>query len=149
MPRPGVIATRAAISDHGVLANMQLSEGLPRILGDRVQLQQVILNLIMNAIEAMSEISEGSRKLLISTRQAASDGMLVKISDSGPGLPSVNSERIFEAFYTTKSSGLGMGLSICRSIVEGHGGRLWVTPNQPRGAVFHMLLPSGKDRLGS
>ncbi len=133
--------TRAAISEHGVLAKMQLSERLPHILGDRVQLQQVILNLIMNAIEAMSEVSEGSRELLISTSEVESGSVLVAVSDSGPGLPAASHARIFEAFYTTKSSGLGMGLSICRSIVEAHGGRLWATPNQPQGAVFCMTLP--------
>ena len=139
--------TRAAMSEHRVLVKMQLSEGLPHILGDRVQLQQVILNLIMNAIEAMSEVREGPRELLISTREVESDGVLVAVSDSGPGLPQASPERIFEAFYTTKSSGLGMGLSICHSIVEAHGGRLWATPNQPRGAVFCMMLPLGEKSL--
>ena len=123
---------------------MQLADGLPRISGDRVQLQQVILNLIMNAIEAMSGVEEGSRELLISTVEAESEGVLVAVSDSGPGLPQASLARIFEPFYTTKSSGLGMGLSICRSIVEAHGGRLWATPNEPRGAVFSMMLPIGR-----
>jgi C4-dicarboxylate-specific signal transduction histidine kinase len=136
--------TRVATSQHGVSVEMRLSEGLPRILGDRVQLQQVVLNLIMNAIEAMSEVSDGSRELSIDTSRAEPNAVLVRISDCGPGLPLVNSERIFEAFYSTKSNGLGMGLSICRSIVDAHGGRLWTTPNQPRGAVFCMLLPIGK-----
>jgi signal transduction histidine kinase len=139
--REVMILARAAMSEHGVLAKMRLPEGLPSILGDRVQLQQVILNLIMNAIEAMSEVKEGSRDLVISTSEAESDGVLVAVSDSGPGLPPANLARIFEAFYTTKASGLGMGLSICRSIVEAHGGRLWATPNEPRGAVFFMMLP--------
>jgi PAS domain S-box-containing protein len=134
--------TRAMMSDNGVVPKIQLSEGLPYILGDRVQLQQVILNLIMNAIEAMSEVGEGARELLISTSQDELGGVLVAVSDSGPGLPHANRERIFDAFYTTKASGLGMGLSICRSIVEAHGGRLWATPNQPRGAVFCMRLPT-------
>jgi signal transduction histidine kinase len=100
-----------------------------------------MLNLIMNAIEAMSEVREGARELLISTSAAESDGMLVAVSDTGPGLPQANAERIFEAFYTTKARGLGMGLSICRSIVEAHGGRLLAAPNEPRGAVFCMMLP--------
>ena len=138
-----IALARVPMSENGVLAKMQLAEGLPRILGDRVQLQQVILNLIMNAIEAMSEVREGSRELLISTSAAESDGVLVAVSDAGPGLPQANAERIFEAFYTTKASGLGMGLSICRSIVEAHGGRLWAKPNEPRGAVFCMMLPVG------
>ena len=135
---------RAAISQHSVLAKMQLSEGLPPILGDRIQLQQVILNLIMNAIEAMSEMSEGSRELLVSASETESGSVLVAVSDTGPGLSQANSERIFDAFYTTKTSGLGMGLSICRSIVEAHGGRLWAAPNKPHGAVFCMTLPIGR-----
>jgi PAS domain S-box-containing protein len=139
--------TRVAMSEHCVSATMRLSEGLPHILGDRIQLQQVMLNLIMNAIEAMSEVSDGSRELLISTSEAASGDVLVKISDSGPGLPSANSERLFEAFYTTKASGLGMGLSICRSIIDAHGGRLWATRNEPQGAVFCILLPIGERSL--
>ena len=133
--------TRLATSEHSVLLKMRLSEGLPHILGDRVQLQQVILNLIMNAIEAMSEVSGGARELLISTSEAESGGVLVAIRDLGPGLPHANPEQIFDAFYTTKSSGLGMGLSICRSIIEAHGGRLWATPNEPHGAVFCIMLP--------
>jgi PAS domain S-box-containing protein len=135
---------RVAMSEHSVLLTMQLSAGLPNILGDRVQLQQVILNLIMNAIEAMSEVGEESRELLISTSKADSGGVLVAVSDSGPGLPPASLARIFEAFYTTKASGLGMGLSICRSIVEAHRGRLWATPNEPQGAVFCMMLPIGE-----
>jgi PAS domain S-box-containing protein len=134
---------RAAISDNRVSAKTQLSGGLPLVSGDRVQLQQVIMNLIMNAVEAMREITEGSRELLISTSAAEPDGVLVKVKDSGPGLPSANPELIFDAFYTTKADGLGMGLSICRSIVEAHGGQLWATPNEPRGAVFCMTLPVG------
>jgi C4-dicarboxylate-specific signal transduction histidine kinase len=141
--------TRVTMSDNRVLAKMQLATGLPRILGDRVQLQQVILNLIMNAIEAMSQVRERSRELLISTSEADSGGVLVTVRDSGSGLPQADPERIFDAFYTTKSSGLGMGLSICRSIAEAHGGRLWATPNEPHGAVFFMRLPIGESSLES
>jgi C4-dicarboxylate-specific signal transduction histidine kinase len=132
------------LSKNDVLVQTRLTDGLPRVWGDQVQLQQVILNLIMNATEAMSEATEGSRELLISTSKAETDGVLVIVSDSGPGLPQANPERVFEAFYTTKPSGLGMGLSICRSIVEIHGGRLWAAPNEPRGAVFCMMLPIGE-----
>ena len=139
---------RAAISEHGVSVNMQLSEELPHILGDRTQLQQVILNLIMNAIEALSEVSEGSRELVISTSETDPDGVLVAVGDSGPGLPPAGLARVFEPFFTTKANGLGMGLSICRSIVEAHGGRLWATPNQPNGAVFRVMLPVGEQPLG-
>jgi PAS domain S-box-containing protein len=136
---------RSAMSEHGVFAKMQLSEGLPRILGDKVQLQQVILNLIMNAVEAMSEVAEGSLELVISTSEIESGSVLVAVKDSGPGLSQADPERLFEAFYTTKTSGLGMGLSICRSIIENHGGRLWAAPAAPHGAVFQFTLPVERD----
>jgi len=139
--------TRVAMSEHSVSVKMQLSEGLPHVLGDRVQLQQVILNLMMNAIEAMSEVEEGPRELLISTSEAELGSLLVEVSDTGPGLPPANLARIFEAFYTTKPSGLGMGLSICRSIIQNHGGQLWATPNQPQGAVFYVMLPTREKSL--
>jgi C4-dicarboxylate-specific signal transduction histidine kinase len=132
---------RVRMSDNGVVAETQLSRGLPPILGDRVQLQQVLLNLIMNAIEAMGEVAQRPRELLIRTCRAESGNVLVAVSDSGPGLGQAGPERIFEAFYTTKTGGLGMGLSICRSIVEAHGGRLWAAANEPHGAVFCMTLP--------
>ena len=103
---------------------------------------------MMNAVEAMSEVTEGSRELLIDTDTADAGGVMVAMSDSGPGLPHANSERVFEAFYTTKASGLGMGLSICRSIVEAHGGRLWAVSNEPHGAVFRMVLPINKPLKG-
>ena len=131
--------TRGEISNKGVSVQTRLTDGLPSVFGDRVQLQQVILNLIMNAIEAMGEVTEGSRQLSISTEEA--DGVLVAVSDSGHGLPQADPERIFEAFHTTKAAGLGMGLSICRSIVEAHGGRLWAKPNRPRGAILCVTLP--------
>jgi signal transduction histidine kinase len=136
--------TRVAMSEKAVLAKMQLAEGLPRIFGDRVQLQQVMLNLIMNAVEAMSEVSERSRELLISTSKAGSDRVLVAVSDSGPGLPQAFPDRIFDAFYTTKRTGLGLGLSICRSIIDAHGGRLWAKPNDPHGTVFCFTMPIGE-----
>ncbi len=135
--------TRSVISEHRVVASMRLSEGLPQIFGDKIQLQQVVLNLIMNAIEAMSEVGAGARAMLISTREVDQVSVMVEVSDSGPGLTAASLARLFEPFYTTKSSGLGMGLSICRTIVDAHGGRLWATPNEPRGAVFRMSLPIG------
>ena len=110
-------------------------------------LQQVILNLIMNAIEAMSEISEGSRELLINTSIDAPGSVIVAVRDSGPGLSPATLARIFEAFYTTKASGLGIGLSICRSIVEAHGGRLQSEPNPGGGAIFRFTL-AGIGRKG-
>jgi C4-dicarboxylate-specific signal transduction histidine kinase len=136
-----IALTRWEVVQNGVSVRTQLAEGLPFIQADRVQLQQVILNLIINAVEAMSGASEGARELLISTGGDASNGVLFSLRDSGPGLDPANLERLFDAFYTTKSSGLGMGLSICRSIIEAHGGRIWAGANEPRGAVFHFTLP--------
>jgi signal transduction histidine kinase len=142
----GVIGlTSVAMSENGVVVKMQLADELPHILGDRVQLQQVILNLIMNAIEAMSEVSERSRELFISTSEAESGGVLVTVADSGPGLAPAGFERLFDTFYTTKPGGLGMGLPICRTIIEAHGGRLWATANVPRGAVFQFTVPIGPE----
>src|SRR6201999_1167569 len=108
---------------------------LPHIQGDRVQLQQALLNLIINAIEAMRDVGEDERELLISSRNEP-DGVSVEVRDSGPGFAPAAIERVFEAFSTTKPGGLGLGLSICRSIIETHDGRLWASPNVPRGAIF-------------
>ena len=126
----------------GAAVQTQLQEGLPLIRGDRVQLQQVILNLIINAIEALSEVTDAPRVLLISTRTEESGHVRVAVRDSGPGLEPAKLERLFEPFYTTKPGGLGMGLSICRSIIEAHGGRLWAETNDPRGAIFQFTLPA-------
>jgi signal transduction histidine kinase len=126
----------------GVALQTQLVDDLPLVRGDRVQLQQVMLNLILNAVEAMSAAGQGERELLISSSNAGPDGVLVAVQDSGPGLAPANVEHLFEAFYTTKARGLGMGLSICRSIIEAHGGRLSATSNVPRGAVFQFTLPA-------
>jgi signal transduction histidine kinase len=120
---------------------MELAAGLPLIQGDRVQLQQVILNLVVNALEAISGATEGTRELLISTGKVESGHVLVGVRDSGPGLASAALDRLFEAFYTTKPGGLGLGLSICHSIIEAHGGRLWASANVPRGATFQFTLP--------
>jgi C4-dicarboxylate-specific signal transduction histidine kinase len=143
--RDVIVLTSGEVVKHGVSAQTQFAEGLPLVQGDRTQLQQVILNLIINAIEAMSCVGEGSRRLLISTARHGQDGVLVAVRDSGPGLTPADHERLFEAFYTTKPSGLGMGLSICRSIIEAHGGRLWTTANVPRGAVFQFTVPTRSD----
>jgi C4-dicarboxylate-specific signal transduction histidine kinase len=127
---------------NGISMQADLADGLPLIEGDRVQLQQVILNLIVNAVEAMSGASDGTRELLVSSRKADPGGVLVGVRDSGPGLAPETLDHIFEAFYTTKPGGLGMGLSICRSIIEAHGGRLWASANLPRGASFQFALPA-------
>jgi C4-dicarboxylate-specific signal transduction histidine kinase len=134
--------TRGEAVNNGVLVQTELADGLPLIQGDRVHLQQVILNLIINAIEAMSGVSEGPRELMIGTSKAE-PGVLVSVRDSGPGLPPANLEHVFNAFYTTKPSGLGLGLSICRSIIEAHGGRLWASANMPRGAIFQFTVVEG------
>jgi len=133
--------TRGEMAKKGISVQMQPTEGLPLVQGDRVQLQQVILNLLVNAMEAMSGLSEGPRELLISTRTSGSEEVLVAVQDSGPGLAPKSVDRLFESFYTTKPDGLGMGLSICRSIIEAHQGRLWASANSPRGAVFQFTLP--------
>jgi PAS domain S-box-containing protein len=132
--------TRSELLRNGVSLQTELAKGLPLIRGDRIQLQQVILNLIMNAVEAMSDAS--SRDLLISTGEDISNGVLVAVQDSGPGLSRESLERLFEPFYTTKPGGMGMGLSICRSIIKAHGGRVWAAANVTQGATFHFSLPA-------
>jgi PAS domain S-box-containing protein len=136
-----IALTRTEAANNSVAVRTQLAEGLPPIQGDRIQLQQVLLNLILNAIEAMREVGEAERELLVSTRHEP-DGVSVEVRDSGPGFAPAVLERVFEAFYTTKSGGLGLGLSICRSIIEAHQGRLWARPNVPRGAVFGFIAPA-------
>jgi PAS domain S-box-containing protein len=137
--------TRGEAAKTGVSVQTDLADGLPLIYGDRVQLQQVILNLIINAIEAMSGVAETPRALLISTGRAEPGGVLVAVRDSGPGLDPASLEHLFDAFYTTKSGGMGMGLAICRSIIEAHEGQLCASANEPRGAVFQFTLPLQRD----
>jgi signal transduction histidine kinase len=127
----------------GVAVRTRLAADLPLVHGDRVQLQQVVLNLLVNALEALRGVSAGARELLVSTEPAASGGVLVAVLDTGPGLDPTSLERLFEAFYTTKPGGLGLGLAICRSIVEAHDGQLWAEANEPQGAVFRLTLPPG------
>jgi PAS domain S-box-containing protein len=136
-----IALTRTEAANNSVSVRTQLAEGLPRIQGDRVQLQQVLLNLIINAIEAMRDVGEEDRELFISTRSEL-DGVSVEVRDSGPGFAPAALERVFEAFYTTKPGGLGLGLSICRSIIEAHNGRLWARPNVPRGAILGFIAPA-------
>jgi predicted ATPase/signal transduction histidine kinase len=151
-PRKEYFDLNAAINEVLVLAQSvtrrnevsvqtSLTDGFLPVLGDRIQLQQVLLNLIFNAAEAMIAVEERAREMLISTEQDQA-GALVAIRDSGPGIDAQHLNRVFDAFYTTKSSGIGMGLSICRSIVHAHGGKLWAETNEPRGAVFQFTLPA-------
>ncbi len=129
------------VGRHHVLLRTELAPDLPPVVGDRVQLQQVLLNLMMNSIEAMKGVAERPRELLIRSRLDASGAVLVAVQDAGVGLESQDLERVFQTFFTTKAEGLGMGLAICRLIVEAHGGRLWANPNVPCGAVFQFTLP--------
>jgi PAS domain S-box-containing protein len=134
--------TWSEVVKRGVDLQTELAMELALVEGDRVQLQQVVLNLILNAVEAMSGLDEGARQLQISTKTDPANGVLVAVRDTGPGLDPTSGDRLFEAFYTTKPEGMGMGLAICRSIIDAHGGRLWATANEPRGTVFQFTLPT-------
>ena len=145
--------TRGELRRHDVSLETELSGGLETVMADRIQMQQVILNLVMNSIEAMSAIMDRPRVLRVSSRIDGPDSVLIVIRDTGTGLDPGKVDRIFDAFFTTKLEGMGMGLSICRSIVEAHGGRLWASPNQPYGSIFHFTMPVmtkgiASDRLG-
>jgi C4-dicarboxylate-specific signal transduction histidine kinase len=141
-----VALARSEVQNSGVSLQTRLGHGLPLIVGDRIQLQQVILNLIINAIEAMNEVSDG-RELSIDSATDDTGNVLIAVRDSGPGLDPRNLDRLFHAFFTTKPHGMGMGLAISRSIVEACGGRLWVTPNLPHGAVFQFTLPISREKV--
>ena len=134
--------TRSEAVKTGVAVGTLLADELPRIQCDRVQLQQVMLNLIVNAIQSMSGVEDGNRELQISTVSIEPDGVCVAVRDTGHGLRPESLPRLFEPFYTTKPDGMGMGLSICRSIIEAHGGRLWATKCEPRGALFQFTIPA-------
>lgn len=140
-----VALTRTELLKHNVSLQTEFAASLPLIEGDRIQVQQVILNLILNAVEAMSDLDESTRELHISTGREGLSGVRVTVRDFGPGLDPQSADHLFDAFYTTKPNGLGMGLPICRSIVEAHGGRLWVSANAPRGAVFQFTLAPERD----
>jgi PAS domain S-box-containing protein len=136
MVRPPIDKNKVSVRTH-------LAAGLTSVWGDRVQLQQVIMNLILNSVEAMSAVEEGTRELSISTKQAQTSDISIAVQDSGPGIDPEHLERVFAPFYTTKTGGIGMGLSICRSIIAAHGGRLWAEANRPRGTTFQFTLPTG------
>jgi signal transduction histidine kinase len=124
-----------------VTLKQELADGLPPVLGDRVQLQQVILNLVVNGLEAIANSKNSERELSISSAKDESNNLIVALRDSGAGLDAANLERVFDAFFTTKADGMGMGLAISRTIIESHGGRLWATSNSPQGSVFQFTLP--------
>ena len=128
---------------HGASVRLNLAPALPAVVGDRVQLQQVVINLVINAIQAMASVTAGPRELSIRSRRNEAGHVLIEVADSGHGIGSNNADQLFKAFFTTKPAGMGMGLSICRSIIEAHGGNVWATENTPSGAVFHFTLPAG------
>lgn len=139
--------TRGEVTKNGVSVRTRFAEPSPVVQADRVGLQQVILNLTINAVEAMGSMREGARELLICTEKAESNRVLVTVRDSGPGLDLKIVDHLFEAFYTTKVQGMGIGLAICRSIIEAHGGRMWAGANEPGGAVFQFTMPLDPDEI--
>jgi PAS domain S-box-containing protein len=143
--REVIALVQRELASHQVSLRMELALTLPVILGDRVQLQQVIINLAMNGMEAMQSVTDRPRELVIRSRQDEAQQVLVSVTDCGVGMPTQSADRLFDAFFTTKSGGMGMGLSICRSIIAAHGGRLWATGNLPHGATFQFTLPVNAD----
>jgi C4-dicarboxylate-specific signal transduction histidine kinase len=139
--REMIVLLRSEATRYNITVRAELAAELPRIMGDRVQLQQVLMNLIVNSIDAMKEVA-GARELSVKSQRTEKEEVLVSVSDTGVGLPPQQADQIFNAFFTTKPHGTGMGLRISRSIVESHGGLLWVADNSPRGASFHFALPT-------
>jgi C4-dicarboxylate-specific signal transduction histidine kinase len=139
--REMIVLLRNEATQYSIFFRTDLAEDLARVMGDRVQLQQVVMNLVINAIDAMKDV-DGTRELIIRSQQAEDGQLMVTISDNGIGLPPQQADQIFNAFFTTKPHGTGMGLRISRSIVESHGGRLWAGDNSPRGASFHLTVPT-------
>jgi C4-dicarboxylate-specific signal transduction histidine kinase len=140
--RDALLLSQGQLQNHRVALQTELSDELPEVLADRVQLQQVLINLVINGAEAMASVADGERLLLMATEADDTGTVRIAVTDSGAGIGPNDLERIFEPFFTTKSSGMGMGLSICRSIVESHGGRLWVASSSPNGTTFYLTLPS-------
>ena len=140
--REAILLVHREVLSHGVSLRTELASGLPPLLGDRVQLQQVVINLLMNGVEAMASITDRPREIVIRSQLHEAGQVLVAVLDSGIGIDSETAERLFSAFFTTKPSGMGMGLSISRSIIRAHGGRLWVSPNPDHGAAFQFTVPT-------
>jgi C4-dicarboxylate-specific signal transduction histidine kinase len=139
--REMVVLLRSEAARYNIIVRTELAADIPQIMGDRVQLQQVLMNLMLNGMDAMKDV-EGTRELAIESQRGENEQILVSVSDTGAGLPPQQGDQIFKAFFTTKPHGTGMGLSISRSIVESHDGRLWAAENTPRGASFHFTLPT-------
>jgi len=134
-----IVRLHGEAARYSISVRTELAADLPPVMGDRVQLQQVLMNLMMNSMDAMKSV-DGTRELVVKSQRSENEHLLVSVSDTGVGLPPGQADEIFNAFFTTKSHGTGMGLRICRSIVESHGGRLWANDNSPRGASFHFAL---------
>jgi C4-dicarboxylate-specific signal transduction histidine kinase len=139
--REAILLVQREVSSHGVSLKTELAAALPAVLGDRIQLQQVVVNLVINGVDAMATITDRPREILIESQPHESREVLVAVRDSGIGIDSESADRLFNAFFTTKPSGMGMGLSISRSIIMAHGGRLWVSPNADHGAAFQFTVP--------
>ena len=136
-----IVLLRSEANRHSISISIELAEDLPKVMADRVQLQQVFMNLMLNGIDAMKGITGGG-ELTIQSQRGENEQLVVSVSDTGVGLPAEQADQIFNAFFTTKPHGTGMALRISRSIVESHGGRLWAEHNPPRGATFHFTLPT-------
>jgi signal transduction histidine kinase len=134
-----IVLLRSEAMRYNISVRTELADDLPQVIGDRVQLQQVMMNLMINGVEAMNDVN-GTRELIIKSQRTEGEQLLVSVSDTGVGLPAQHADQIFNAFFTTKPHGTGMGLSISRSIAESHGGRLWAAGNSPRGATFYFTL---------
>jgi signal transduction histidine kinase len=134
------------VLNHRVALRLKLPPALPAVLGDRVQLQQVIMNLLINAIQAMAAITNRPRQLSVRSHRHEGEQAMIEVQDTGVGIPPENMSQLFNAFFSTKPNGMGMGLSICRSIIEAHGGRIWVSGNAGPGATFQLTLPSAQER---
>jgi signal transduction histidine kinase len=139
-----VVLLRGEAMRYSISLKTELEANTPRVMADRVQLQQVLMNLMINGIDAMKDVV-GTRELTIKSQRAENDQILVSVNDTGVGLPAQQASQVFEAFFTTKPHGTGMGLAISRSIVESHGGRLWAANNSPRGASFYFVLPANAE----
>src|SRR4029077_2991650 len=139
--REAIPLVQREVFNHGASLRTELASALPPVLGDRVQLQQVLINLLINGVEAMASITDRPRELLIRSQQHEAGQVHVAVLDSGIGVDSETAERLFSPFFTTKASGMGMGLSISRSIIRAHGGRLWISPNSGHGAAFQFTVP--------
>ena len=143
--REVIVLSLSELQREGVICRAELAANLPFVKCDRVQLQQVILNLLRNALDSMSAVDDRPKQLTVRTAMSEPDRVTLAVQDSGPGVDLANLERVFDAFYTTKPGGLGMGLAVCRAIVEAHGGKLWATAGAPHGAVFQLTLPVSVD----